>query len=664
MYVNGVQITAFSSNTNPSQNADLLINSTSAHTIGRDTQQSTNFDGYLTEINFVDGQALDPSSFGETNLVTGVWQPKKYAGTYGTNGFYLNFSDNTGATATTIGADYSGNGNNWTPNNISVTAGVTYDSMLDVPTQWADGGNGRGNYATLNPLMQRWAVASATFSNANQTITTSGGSTSFGFGTIAVSSGKFYWEATVTAVGSSTPAVGVATNEAQSTVQTNTIVYLSNGQKEVGGSASAYGVSYTTNDVIGVALDCDGGTVTFYKNNSSQGSISLVTSANLLPHFQVISNSTFNANFGQRPFAYTPPTGFKALNTLNLPTPTILKGNQYFDATTYTATGTTPQTITNSGGMQPDLVWTKSRSAAFNNVLNDSVRGAQFYLFSNLTNAEVNDSTYLTSFNSNGFSLGTGNFTNGTTMVAWQWKANGTPAVTNTAGSITSTVSAGATQGFSVVTYTGNGSSSATVGHGLGVVPAMVITKPRSASGDWFVAHTSLGNGNLILNQTLQSYNPATQFSGGGLATLNSSTTFGFAAGSGGVGNANANGTTYVAYCFSAVAGFSAFGSYTGNGSTDGTFVYTGFRPEFVMMKRTDSTSGWNMQDAARSPSNVVNETLQANQSLSESTLGSYPIDFLSNGFKLRNTSEFNGNGATYIYAAFAENPLKYSLAR
>jgi hypothetical protein len=192
----------------------------------------------------------------------------------------------------------------------------------------------------------------------------------------------------------------------------------------------------------------------------------------------------------------------------------------------------------------------------------------------------------------------------------------------------------------------------------------MVITKPRSASGDWFVAHTSLGNGNLILNQTLQSYNPATQFSGGGLATLNSSTTFGFAAGSGGVGNANANGTTYVAYCFAAVAGFSAFGSYTGNGSTDGTFVYTGFRPEFVMMKRTDSTSGWNMQDAARSPSNVVNETLQANQSLSESTLGSYPIDFLSNGFKLRNTSEFNGNGATYIYAAFAENPLKYSLAR
>jgi hypothetical protein len=317
IYVNGVRVTAFDSATYPSQNYELAyINNTVDHRIGA-FQDNTplNFDGYLTEVNFIDGQALTPSSFGETDAITGVWKPKKYAGTYGTNGFYLNFSDPSAATAAAIGKDYSGNGNNWTPNNISVTAGVTYDSMIDVPTLYAD----RGNYCTLNPLIQRWAVASATFSNANQTITTSGASTSFGFGTIAVSSGKFYWEATVTAVGTATPGVGVTTNEAQSTVQTNTDVYQSNGQKEVGGSASSYGASYTTNDVIGVALDCDSGTVTFYKNNTSQGSISLVTSANLLPHFQVISNSTFNANFGQRPFAFSVPSGFKALNTFNLP---------------------------------------------------------------------------------------------------------------------------------------------------------------------------------------------------------------------------------------------------------------------------------------------------------------------------------------------------------
>ena len=316
MYVNGVQQTSFAVASYPSQNTDLNLNSAVVHAIGRRGDGASYYlDGYLTEVNFIDGQALTPSSFGETDAITGVWKPKKYAGTYGTNGFYLNFSDNSSNTATTIGKDNSGNGNNWTPNNISVTAGVTYDSMIDVPTLYAD----RGNYCTLNPLIQRWAVASATFSNANQTITTSGASTSFGFGTIAVSSGKFYWEATVTAVGTATPGVGVTTNEAQSTVQTNTVVYLSNGQKEVGGSASSYGASYTTNDVIGVALDCDSGTVTFYKNNTSQGSISLVTSANLLPHFQVISNSTFNANFGQRPFAFSVPSGFKALNTFNLP---------------------------------------------------------------------------------------------------------------------------------------------------------------------------------------------------------------------------------------------------------------------------------------------------------------------------------------------------------
>ena len=164
LYVNGVQQTSFLTYINyPALNSTFAINSAAAHNIGASNATSP-FDGYMTEINFVDGQALTPSSFGENNAVTGVWQPKKYAGTYGTNGFYLNFSDNSAATAATIGKDYSGNGNNWTPNNISVTAGVTYDSMIDVPTLYADGGNGRGNYCVLNPLNKGTAASS---SNAN-----------------------------------------------------------------------------------------------------------------------------------------------------------------------------------------------------------------------------------------------------------------------------------------------------------------------------------------------------------------------------------------------------------------------------------------------------------------------------------------------------------------
>jgi hypothetical protein len=309
--------------------------------------------------------------------------------------------------------------------------------------------------------------------------------------------------------------------------------------------------------------------------------------------------------------------------------------------------------------MQPDLVWTKSRSAAFNNVLNDSVRGAQFYLFSNLTNAEVNDSTYLTSFNSNGFSLGTGNFTNGTTMVAWQWKANGTPAVTNTAGSITSTVSAGATQGFSIVTYTGTGAN-ATVGHGLGVAPKMIINKDRiNGSVGWDVYHASMNaspaTGRLQLNTTAAFTTDSTIWNN----TAPTSSVFSIGTGS----SANINGNSHVVYCFSEVAGFSRFGSYTGNGSADGPFVFCGFRPEFVMVKRTDSTGVWTIMDAARNTSNVMTNRLYADLSNAEDS--DTICDFLSNGFKVRGSlTSWNASGGTYIYMAFAEVPYKNSLAR
>jgi hypothetical protein len=367
-------------------------------------------------------------------------------------------------------------------------------------------------------------------------------------------------------------------------------------------------------------------------------------------------------NFGQRPFSYTPPTGFVALNTYNLPASTITNGAAYMAATTWTSVGGT-ETITNTVngiGFQPDFVWMKNRTIAQNNYLIDSNRGSSKILVSNTTSAEVTDATFLTSFNSNGFSLGSGGFAASQAIVGWQWKA-GTTSSSNTNGSITSTVSVGATQGFSVVTYTGTGST-ATVGHGLGVAPNMVMVKSRSNNtGDGFVIyHKSLPSADywLDLSTTGAQSGPSSAVWNG---TAPTSTVFSIKTASG----TNTNTYTYVAYCFSAVAGYSAFGSYTGNGSTDGTFVYTGFRPRFVMIKRTDSSPyNWVIGDTSRNTYNVATAQLSANLSDAENT--SYmAIDFVSNGFKLRTTDgAYNASGGTYVYACWAENPFKFANAR
>jgi hypothetical protein len=315
--------------------------------------------------------------------------------------------------------------------------------------------------------------------------------------------------------------------------------------------------------------------------------------------------------------------------------------------------------------MQPDLVWVKVRSQADQNVLCDSVRGVTRRLYSNLTNAE--DATGgLVSINSSGFVLGdaaTSQSMNnsGQTYVAWQWKANGTPAVTNTAGSITSTVSASTTSGFSVVTYTGTGAN-ATVGHGLGVAPRMIIFKRRSATANWAVYHASIGNtGALALDLTIATDTNVAYFNN------TSPTSSVFTVGTG--NSLNASTSTYVAYCFAEIAGFSKFGSYTGNGSSSGPFVYLGFRPEFIMIKRTDTTASWLVVDAARSPDNTsvnggMKNVLFPNSSNAEDT-GADICDGLSNGFRFyQGAASFNANGGTYIYMAFAQNPFKNSLAR
>jgi hypothetical protein len=334
------------------------------------------------------------------------------------------------------------------------------------------------------------------------------------------------------------------------------------------------------------------------------------------------------------------------------------------DATTYTGNDTT-NAITNAAAFKPDLVWMKARSIAYSHVLYDSVRGTGTTkaLFSDATSTEGSNSSNvnLTSFNSNGFTVGSTASTNiinntGSTFVGWQWQAGQGSTSSNTNGSVTSTTSVNATAGFSIVTYTGPGSGGGTVGHGLGVAPKWIIVKNRSAAESWRVYHISIGATKYLnLNTTEAAGTSSAPWNN----TAPTSTVFSIANDAG----VSGSGNSLVAYCWAEIAGFSKFGSYTGNGSADGPFVYLGFRPEFLMFKRTDTTSGWYIHDSSRNTSNVVNLRLLPNTSDAEATVTT--LDFLSNGFKLRTSDvDRNASGGTYIYMAFAENPFKNANAR
>jgi hypothetical protein len=333
-----------------------------------------------------------------------------------------------------------------------------------------------------------------------------------------------------------------------------------------------------------------------------------------------------------------------------MPYSVVDKPSKYFTAKTYTGTGST-QSITGVG-FQPDFVWIKDRSDAYDHRLCDSVRGATKLLYSSLTNAEATEATSLTSFNSDGFSLGSANGVNSNAdnHVAWNWKANGAGA-SNTSGSITSTVSANTTSGFSIVSYTGTGAN-ATVGHGLGVAPSMIIVKNRSAVEDWTIYHSTLGNTKLMDFTTGASQTSSTIWNN----TSPTSTLFTVGTNS----KVNGNTNSMIAYCFAEVKGYSKFGSYTGNGSADGTFIYTGFLPSFVMIKQTSSAGeGWEMGDNKRSTYNVITTFLRGNSSASESTNTDRQYDFVSNGIKMRGShGSTNGSGSTYIYMCFAEQPF------
>ena len=671
VYVNGSQITAFSTTFDPSLNFDGAINQAAAHYFCYPAYSYSYFDGYLTEVNFIDGQALTPSSFGSTNALTGVWQPARYTGTYGTNGFYLPFTDNSALTTSSnvgLGKDFSGNGNYWTTNNISITAGVTYDSMTDVPTLTSATA---ANYCVLNPLDNGNGILS------NGNLQWVAGAAERGIrSTFQIpTTGLFYAETTVGT--NQTSSTDVAFGFASSTIAltsnplnlanfwgiygTNTTSISRNGTSTSAGA----GTALASGDILQFAIDLTNNKGWIGKNNTwfdgstgttgnpSTGANPTFTFSSPPPLFNYTHcfSSTQNVNFGQQSFFYTPPTGFVALCTFNLPTSTIVKGNTVMDATLYTGTGAA-LSVTNAGAFKPDFVWVKRRDSTNYHILTDSVRGTNSQLFSNDTLAQETRTDRLTAFNSNGFSLGTYVDVNNNTSpyVGWQWQAGQGSSSSNTNGTITSTVSVNASAGFSIVTWTGTGAN-ATVGHGLGVAPSMMIVKNRTASAtSWIVYHASLGAGTAVYLDSTGANSPSSLY-------WNSTAPTSSVLSVGAYNPTNGSTNAIVAYCWTPIAGFSAFGSVSTNGAADNAFVYTGFLPRFVLLKRTDSTSNWYIWDTARNTYNVFGNELYPN--LSNAEASATDLDVLSNGFKLRSSS-FSG---TWIYAAFATNPFKQSLA-
>jgi hypothetical protein len=682
IYVNGSQVTAFSTTNNPAQNADTGINTATIHTLGRNSvTPEYYFNGYFADVHFINGQALDPSSFAETDATTGQWIPKLYSGSYGSNGFKLSFSDNS--TTAALGTDTSGNGNTWTTNNFSVTAGSGNDSLVDTPTSYGTntgvGGEVRGNYATLNPLYVTSTTPVLSNGNLDYSMASADGTGLSGrIATIAsLATGKWYFEVTKNS-GTGDFFFGWANPSWNPTINPdgNSSIWALRGASEVykvnGGTNTQIFSSYADNDVFMIAVDIDAAKIWLGKNGTwaesgapASGTNAQFTNLTGSPYSPFVRGAgggggiSFSCNFGQRAFAYTAPSGFKALVDTNLPAPVVAKPDEVFQTVLYTGNGAS-RSITGLN-FAPDFLWIKNRnSSGYNHHLTDAVRGVTQRLRSNTTGAELTSTDQVTAYNSNGFSLGADSAGPGDlevnqntgSYVAWAWDA-GTNTVTNNSGSVSAQVRANASTGFSVCTFAQPSSSSSfSWGHGLNVAPQLAIMKPRDSSGNWQVYHASTGAQYIWLNST----NAA---AGTGWSTVNSSIVTSTAT------LWQGSNVTTVAYCFSPVSGYSSFGSYTGNGSaTDNTFVYTGMRPRFVMLKRSDSTGNWVIWDAVRNSYNVANSIILPNTSAAEYSPDA-KIDILSNGFKVRdNSSDSGSSGGTYIFAAFAESPFQYARAR
>jgi hypothetical protein len=673
IYVNGV-LQARTTELGLSTGNGYMNTNGKEHSVGARRESGTDykFDGYLAEMHFIDGQTLSPTSFGETK--NDIWIPKAYSGSYGTNGVYLKFAGNTN--------DSSGNSNNFTSFNISA-----HDYVADCP---------ENNWCTISSLYNGLtnSLSEGALKHANNT-------NAKGTATLGFSSGKFYYEHVrlsgsgdgefgIVKLGTRIPSTnfGDDTNSVSCWLQTGAIRYNGTFPANLG--------AFSNGDILNIAMDVDAGKVWFGKNNTwynsgnpasgTNATVSSLTAGTWTASMKQYRVGVFN--FGQDSsfagnktsgsasaaddngfgdFYYTPPSGYLALCSANMPDPDGVDPNadespkDYFNTVTYTGTGSTQSRT--GVGFQPDFLWIKQRNTARSHrLLNSSM--FSYYLSSDTTNNQAPNDV-VNSLDSDGFTLLSPSSVNqsGGTYVAWNWKANGGTTSSNTSGSITSTVQANQTAGFSILTYTGNGSSGATIGHGLSQAPDLIITKHRtggSPGSGWIfpVFH----HRNTFYTAATGGYFRLQDING---TTNNTETVKAVGSSTYTVGNAghiNLNSGQFVAWVFHEVEGYSSFASYLGNGSTDGAFCYTGFRPAFIIIKAY-SNNDWLMYDTQRIGYNEENQYLLPNRNYAEQT--DIEIDIVSNGFKIRDTSgRVNTNGTGYITIAFAEQPFKYANAR
>ena len=688
-YVNGTQETAFDTNTLPPQNHEVSVNADGEHQIGNQVGTSNYFDGYMAEVHFIDGFQLDPSYFGFTEFQTGIWKPKGYFGSYGTNGFRLDFSDNSATTAVTLGKDRSGQGNDFTPTNFSVSAGVNNDSFLESPTA-------KKEFATFNSNLQ--TSSSTEYRNGNLAFYTSGSSQVQTRANFSRNSGKWYAEFTLTTFtirSGSYPYIGVAPAENFSNTWTGEIgtAYNSAGNLYRNGSSLESGhATYAAGDIISVAINLDLATPqvwwakngTYIRHATANPATGLYgvniepasTSGNYTFAMSLYANpGQWDANFGQRAFAHSVPAGYKTLSTDNfsINTPSLIRPQKYFGIVKYSGNGSSPRAI---GGLEfrPDFVWLKNRNSTNWHRVQNSIAGPHNTMYSNSTAAEApNESNgHVDSFTDDGFIVddASGAAVNGgsNTYVAWCWKGGGDSNTFNidgvgyasaaaaglNTGTITPTgASINTESGFSIITYTANGTSGATIPHGLGKKPGWIIIKCRSNTDNWMVYHHDIDTSSpedyyLELNATGQRVNSAVMLNDTAptstLVTVQND------------GSVNSGSRTYIMHSWAEIPGYSKFGVYLGNASTDGPYVELGFRPAFVMTKSKDGINeNWTISDSTRSTLNDVNLFLRSDEN-SQETSGAATMDFLSNGFKLRGTdTKTNRTGTNYVYMAFAE---------
>jgi len=688
IYVNGVQQTSFSEDAYPSQNNDLnSFNNTVEQFIGR-YSSGNYYDGYMAEVHFIDGLALAPASFGETK--NDIWIPKDTSGlTYGTQGFRLQFKQaGLSANASGLGADTSGN-----TNHLNSVNHAAHDRVPDSPTN---------NFATYNGVMR----ANMTFSEGNLKALGVGSNYDNIAGTILfdpTDSRGYYWEWYVVAHDDDTE-IGIAKvdnsnfNQSDATNPTAhsalTVSYRGSGQKKVNNSNSSYGTAWDNGNILSVAVKS--GSVFFYHNGTLQASGTAATTSltgeptPYVPSFSINGTQSGIVNFGQDSsfagnvtaqnntdangigdFYYSPPAGYVALCTANLPDPSAtVDPNQggspqdYFNTSLYTGNGASSLDI--DLDFDPDLVWIKRRNANQSHVLANRLSGDDKFIATNGGSAEETDNTKFRNFSPNGndFRVGGHDGVNnsGSGYVAWSWKAGGSGS-SNTDGTINTTAtSVAAHGGFSISTYTGTGSN-ATVGHGLSTNPIFVMARRRSSGEDWVIGSetTATGfNGRIILNNNEAWADTTAQWDD----TAPTSTVVSIATHN----SVNANTNTYVMFCFANVDGMQRVGEYIGNSNADGTFVYTGFRPAWIMIKKADAADDWAIHDSKRVDNNTngnpIDDYLKPNTDASEGDDGA-SVDFYANGFKWRiNSGMRNENTKKYLYLACAEQPFKYANAR